>query len=133
MLTVTSNASVSWLRLKTFFIGILSNTTTTSLLRAVHHFGRAVIMFGVPYVYTQSRILKVRTKSPPTTEATKRPCSTRPASCPDSRPDSCSSRLVWNTCGITSRSGRTTSSRLTPCDTPPSAWAEPSEGKPTTA
>ncbi|KAJ3591231.1 hypothetical protein NHX12_009177 [Muraenolepis orangiensis] len=24
----------------------------------VHHFGRAVIMFGVPYVYTQSRILK---------------------------------------------------------------------------
>lgn len=69
-----------------FFIGILSNTTTTSLLRAVHHFGRAVIMFGVPYVYTQSRILKVRTKSPPTTAATKRPSSTRPASCPDSRP-----------------------------------------------
>lgn len=28
---------------------------------SVHHFGRAVIMFGVPYVYTQSRILKVRT------------------------------------------------------------------------
>uniref|UniRef100_A0A8C6LFG9 General transcription and DNA repair factor IIH helicase subunit XPD n=1 Tax=Nothobranchius furzeri TaxID=105023 RepID=A0A8C6LFG9_NOTFU len=26
----------------------------------VHHFGRAVIMFGVPYVYTQSRILKAR-------------------------------------------------------------------------
>lgn len=26
---------------------------------SVHHFGRAVIMFGVPYVYTQSRILKV--------------------------------------------------------------------------
>ncbi|KAM6389888.1 LOW QUALITY PROTEIN: general transcription and DNA repair factor IIH helicase subunit XPD, partial [Rhynochetos jubatus] len=25
----------------------------------VHHYGRAVIMFGVPYVYTQSRILKV--------------------------------------------------------------------------
>ena len=25
----------------------------------MHHFGRAVIMFGVPYVYTQSRILKV--------------------------------------------------------------------------
>ncbi|MBN3285299.1 ERCC2 helicase, partial [Polyodon spathula] len=25
----------------------------------VHHFGRAVIMFGVPYVYTQSRLLKV--------------------------------------------------------------------------
>ncbi|XP_067681689.1 general transcription and DNA repair factor IIH helicase subunit XPD-like [Haliotis asinina] len=25
-----------------------------------HHFGRAVIMFGVPYVYTQSRILKAR-------------------------------------------------------------------------
>ncbi len=25
-----------------------------------HHLGRAVIMFGVPYVYTQSRILKVR-------------------------------------------------------------------------
>jgi len=24
-----------------------------------HHLGRAVIMFGVPYVYTQSRILKV--------------------------------------------------------------------------
>lgn len=47
-----------------FFIGILSNTITTSLLRAVHHFGRAVIMFGVPYVYTQSRILKVRTNPP---------------------------------------------------------------------
>uniref|UniRef100_A0A8C6TT74 DNA 5'-3' helicase n=1 Tax=Neogobius melanostomus TaxID=47308 RepID=A0A8C6TT74_9GOBI len=26
----------------------------------VHHFGRAVVMFGVPYVYTQSRILKAR-------------------------------------------------------------------------
>lgn len=24
-----------------------------------HHYGRAVIMIGVPYVYTQSRILKV--------------------------------------------------------------------------
>ena len=24
-----------------------------------HHLGRAVVMFGVPYVYTQSRILKV--------------------------------------------------------------------------
>ena len=24
-----------------------------------HHFGRAVVMVGVPYVYTQSRILKV--------------------------------------------------------------------------
>ncbi len=29
------------------------------LLYAVHHYGRAVIMFGIPYVYTQSRILKV--------------------------------------------------------------------------
>uniref|UniRef100_A0A8C4M2G6 General transcription and DNA repair factor IIH helicase subunit XPD n=1 Tax=Equus asinus asinus TaxID=83772 RepID=A0A8C4M2G6_EQUAS len=26
----------------------------------VHHYGRAVLMFGVPYVYTQSRILKAR-------------------------------------------------------------------------
>ncbi|XP_014749243.1 PREDICTED: TFIIH basal transcription factor complex helicase XPD subunit-like [Sturnus vulgaris] len=26
----------------------------------IHHYGRAVIMFGVPYVYTQSRILKAR-------------------------------------------------------------------------
>jgi DNA excision repair protein ERCC-2 len=25
-----------------------------------HHLGRAVLMFGIPYVYTQSRILKVR-------------------------------------------------------------------------
>ncbi len=25
-----------------------------------HHLGRCVIMFGVPYVYTQSRIFKVR-------------------------------------------------------------------------
>jgi hypothetical protein len=24
-----------------------------------HHLGRAVIMFGIPYVYTQSRVLKV--------------------------------------------------------------------------
>ncbi|XP_044291474.1 general transcription and DNA repair factor IIH helicase subunit XPD isoform X2 [Varanus komodoensis] len=32
----------------------------------VHHYGRAVIMFGVPYVYTQSRILKVsRARLPP--------------------------------------------------------------------
>uniref|UniRef100_A0A670JI48 DNA 5'-3' helicase n=1 Tax=Podarcis muralis TaxID=64176 RepID=A0A670JI48_PODMU len=30
----------------------------------VHHYGRAVIMFGVPYVYTQSRILKVSPASP---------------------------------------------------------------------
>lgn len=28
-------------------------------LAPVHHYGRAVVMFGVPYVYTQSRILKV--------------------------------------------------------------------------
>ena len=27
---------------------------------AVNHYGRAVIMFGIPYVYTQSRILKVK-------------------------------------------------------------------------
>jgi len=26
----------------------------------VHHYGRAVIMFGIPYVYTQSRILRAR-------------------------------------------------------------------------
>ena len=25
-----------------------------------HHLGRAVVMFGVPYVYTQSRILRAR-------------------------------------------------------------------------
>lgn len=25
-----------------------------------HHYGRAVLMFGIPYVYTQSRILKAR-------------------------------------------------------------------------
>ena len=25
-----------------------------------HHLGRAVLMFGIPYVYTQSRILKAR-------------------------------------------------------------------------
>ena len=25
-----------------------------------HHYGRCVIMFGIPYVYTQSRILKAR-------------------------------------------------------------------------
>lgn len=31
-----------------------------ALLSPVHHYGRAVIMFGVPYVYTQSRILKAR-------------------------------------------------------------------------
>nr|KAF6406694.1 ERCC excision repair 2, TFIIH core complex helicase subunit [Molossus molossus] len=33
---------------------------TDTPAHAVHHFGRAVIMFGVPYVYTQSRILKAR-------------------------------------------------------------------------
>ena len=27
---------------------------------SAHHLGRAVIMFGIPYVYTQSRILKAR-------------------------------------------------------------------------
>ena len=25
-----------------------------------HHLGRAVLMFGIPYVYTQSKILRVR-------------------------------------------------------------------------
>lgn len=25
-----------------------------------HHLGRAVLMFGIPYVYTKSRILKAR-------------------------------------------------------------------------
>ena len=25
-----------------------------------HHFGRAVLMFGIPYVYTQSKILRAR-------------------------------------------------------------------------
>lgn len=34
-------------------------TLTPASAHPVHHFGRAVIMFGVPYVYTQSRILKV--------------------------------------------------------------------------
>lgn len=43
------------------------------------------------------------------------------------------SRLDWSICGTSFRSGRTTSWRLTPCVTPLSAWAEPSEGKPTTA
>ena len=28
-----------------------------------HHLGRAVLMFGIPYVYTQSKILKVRTST----------------------------------------------------------------------
>ena len=28
-------------------------------ITADHHYGRAVVMFGIPYVYTQSRILKV--------------------------------------------------------------------------
>ena len=28
-------------------------------LLSADHYGRAVIMFGIPYVYTQSRILKV--------------------------------------------------------------------------
>lgn len=34
------------------------------LFSIVHHYGRAVIMFGVPYVYTQSRILKVFSSTP---------------------------------------------------------------------
>lgn len=25
-----------------------------------HHYGRAVLMFGIPYVYTQSRLLRAR-------------------------------------------------------------------------
>lgn len=37
----------------------LDNPITRLLCPPVHHYGRAVIMFGVPYVYTQSRILKV--------------------------------------------------------------------------
>lgn len=46
------------------FVGLFLNIIMTSVLFSlVHHFGRAVIMFGVPYVYTQSRILKVRTFS----------------------------------------------------------------------
>ena len=31
-----------------------------SLSSLDHHYGRCVIMFGVPYVYTQSRMLKAR-------------------------------------------------------------------------
>ncbi|XP_053464236.1 general transcription and DNA repair factor IIH helicase subunit XPD isoform X1 [Nycticebus coucang] len=44
--------------------GLPSLTSQTSpspsSAHPVHHYGRAVIMFGVPYVYTQSRILKAR-------------------------------------------------------------------------
>ena len=30
-----------------------------------HHLGRAVLMFGIPYVFTQSKILKVKIKASP--------------------------------------------------------------------
>ena len=36
---------------------------TGFLFSTDHHYGRAVIMFGIPYVYTQSRILKVNVNS----------------------------------------------------------------------
>ncbi|XP_010612937.1 general transcription and DNA repair factor IIH helicase subunit XPD isoform X2 [Fukomys damarensis] len=73
----------------------------------VHHYGRAVIMFGVPYVYTQSRILKAAWS---------------PAC-----------RRAWSTCGTSSRSARTTSSPSMPCATRPSVWAGPSGARRTTA
>lgn len=38
----------------TLYLTICSHSLITD-----HHFGRAVIMFGIPYVYTQSKILKV--------------------------------------------------------------------------
>lgn len=74
MLPVKSNKHFfSWLYIKVFqrkslfvglLVGLLLNIIMTPVLFSlVHHFGRAVIMFGVPYVYTQSRILKVRTFS----------------------------------------------------------------------
>ena len=46
-------------------LGQAVNTGFESYMTATfadHHYGRAVIMFGVPYVYTQSRILKVTFK-----------------------------------------------------------------------
>ncbi|XP_078097999.1 general transcription and DNA repair factor IIH helicase subunit XPD-like [Mustelus asterias] len=40
--------------------GFMSIDVSLLCFLTVHHYGRAVIMFGVPYVYTQSRILKAR-------------------------------------------------------------------------
>ena len=37
----------------------VSTAAHTVLFTSDHHYGRAVIMFGVPYVYTESRILKL--------------------------------------------------------------------------
>ena len=37
----------------------LPHEPSPSSLPPVHHYGRAVIMCGIPYVYTQSRLLKV--------------------------------------------------------------------------
>ena len=76
----------------------------------VHHYGRAVIMFGVPYVYTQSRILKVslagggRTdvKASPAASARKGP-----------GPHLCTHRHGWNTFGTSWKSHQSDASHET--------------------
>lgn len=113
---------------------------------SVHHFGRAVIMFGVPYVYTQSRILKVRTIAVSSTTT----CTLKKIKNFNQQksyltdwavfsivdveifPSPARFRLAWSTCGITFRSERMTFWRLMPCATPPSVLAEPSEARQTT-
>ena len=42
-------------------VSLISDVSNLLLLHTTdHHYGRAVVMFGIPYVYTQSRILKAR-------------------------------------------------------------------------
>lgn len=97
---------------------------------AVHHYGRAVIMFGVPYVYTQSRILKVRVGPDTATTGSKGGMGGQDSFPPVLAP---TRRRDWSTCGTSSRSERTTSSPSTPCAMRPSVWAEPSGARQTTA
>jgi len=39
-----------------------------------HNYGRAVIMFGIPYMYTESRLLKVRRMDVPGARGTASTC-----------------------------------------------------------
>ena len=43
-----------------FHAKLLKNLIYFFPVNSDHHYGRCVIMFGIPYVYTQSRILKAR-------------------------------------------------------------------------
>ncbi|KAJ9058975.1 TFIIH/NER complex ATP-dependent 5'-3' DNA helicase subunit, variant 4 [Entomophthora muscae] len=75
-----------------------------------HNYGRAVLMFGIPFQYTESRILKVSMVYLPLTQ----------------------DRLGWSIFEITITSEKMTISPSTPCVMPPNVLGESCEEKLTT-